>query len=97
MDKYNNNTHVKFSVIDSGLGIKNEDKGKLFKLFGMIEQTGNNKKVNTNGIGLGLVISQLIIKKFDGIIDFESTYGEGSNFYFTFEVKPFERHEINNH
>ena len=57
LDKFNKNTHIKFSVIDTGLGIKNEDKGKLFKLFGMLEQTGNNKKVNTNGIGLGLVIS----------------------------------------
>ena len=71
----NNFSHVKFSVIDSGIGIKEEDKGKLFKLFGMLDESKNKTKVNTNGIGLGLVISQLIIKKFDGIIDFKSTYG----------------------
>ena len=45
-----------------------------------------SKKVNTNGIGLGLVISQLIVNKFNGKIDFDSKFGEGSSFYFTFEV-----------
>jgi K+-sensing histidine kinase KdpD len=51
-------THVKVAVTDSGIGIKTCDKPKLFKLFGMLDHT---KQVNTNGIGLGLVISQLIV------------------------------------
>ena len=50
----------------------------------MIKDKG---KVNTEGIGLGLVISQLIINKFNGEIDFNSKFGQGSCFYFTFEVE----------
>ena len=42
--------------------------------------------INTKGIGLGLSISNMIVKKFDGDIDFTSEIGVGSNFYFTFEV-----------
>ena len=59
----------------------------------MLDESQNKNKVNTNGIGLGLVISQLIIKKFNGIIDFTSKYGEGSCFYFTFEVEDFDKME----
>ena len=76
---------------DSGIGIKDEDKPKLFQLFGMLQDT--NKKINTNGIGLGLVISQLIIQKFNGVIDFDSKFGEGSQFHFTFEVEPLDEWE----
>ena len=42
--------------------------------------------MKTGGIGLGLNISTLIVKKFNGILDFESKVGVGSNFFFTFEV-----------
>ena len=62
----------------------------------MLKESDNNQKVNTNGIGLGLVISQLIIEKFNGKIDFESTFGQGSCFYFTFEVQPFDNLEFRN-
>ena len=42
--------------------------------------------INTKGIGLGLCISKLIATKFDGILEFKSEVGVGSNFYFTFEI-----------
>ena len=43
--------------------------------------------MNINGIGLGLMISKLIVEKFEGTISFESTEGEGSQFTFTFKLK----------
>ena len=46
----------------------------------------NKSKLNTKGIGLGLTISNQIVKKFNGIIDFTSEVGVGSNFFFTFEL-----------
>lgn len=46
---------LKIDVKDTGIGIKNEDKPKLFKMFGSIKD--EKKKINTKGIGLGLVIS----------------------------------------
>jgi signal transduction histidine kinase len=51
-------------VVDNGIGIKEEDKGKIFKLFGLIND--KNRSPNTQGIGLGLVISKLVVNKFDG-------------------------------
>ena len=73
---------LRLSVVDNGIGIKNKDKDKLFKLFGSIKD--EKKKINTNGIGLGLVISKLIVNKFGGYIDFISKYKRGSTFFYTF-------------
>jgi signal transduction histidine kinase len=61
---------LRVSITDSGIGIKKKNKKKLFKMFGSIKD--EKKKINTNGIGLGLVISKLIVNKFGGIIDFIS-------------------------
>ena len=66
-------------VIDTGIGIKKEDKSKLFELFGFLEST---KRVNTKGIGLGLHICKIIIKEYGGDIHVDSTWGEGSTFTF---------------
>ena len=43
------------TVSDTGIGIKEEEKKKLFEMFNRIEQT---VKENTSGIGLGLSISK---------------------------------------
>ena len=60
---------MKISVIDTGIGIAKKNQDKLFKLFGFVEDDQN---LNVNGIGLGLMISQLIVKKFDGNVTFDS-------------------------
>jgi len=44
------------------------------------------KQVNTQGIGLGLVISKLIVEKFGGELNFLSEYGKGTTFWYTFPV-----------
>ena len=71
-------------MIDTGVGIKYEDQDKLFKLFGFVKDT---KSMNTNGIGLGLVLCESLVKVFDGTIDFKSEPGEGSTFKFTFQLE----------
>ena len=43
--------------------------------------------MNTNGIGLGLVIIDNIVTKFDGKIGFYSKPQEGSEFFFTFKLE----------
>jgi len=43
--------------------------------------------MNQNGIGLGLVISQLIVEQFGGAVTFDSAAGKGSCFTFTFKLK----------
>ena len=75
-------------MIDTGVGIPYKDQDKLFKLFGFVKETS---AMNTNGIGLGLVICKHIVEKFDGEIDFDSVPEEGSNFTFTFKLDQIEQ------
>ena len=83
---------MRVSITDTGLGIREKDKGKLFKLFGSIKD--EKKKINTQGIGLGLVISKLIVNKFNGVIDFLSKYKKGSTFFFTFQLDQFSQQQV---
>ena len=63
---------IQISVEDTGPGIKEEDKNKLFKLFGFLEDT---KELNPKGVGLGLHISQQICQQLGGEILVESELG----------------------
>ena len=54
-------------------------------MFGSIKD--EKKKINTNGIGLGLVISKLIAQKFGGDVDFYSKYLRGSTFFYTMQLE----------
>ncbi|MBE9223365.1 HAMP domain-containing histidine kinase [Cyanobacterium stanieri LEGE 03274] len=71
------NSQIKFSVIDTGIGIKPEDYHKLFKPFSQIQNCPHNQE---KGTGLGLVISQELAKLHGGDITFESEIGKGSCF-----------------
>jgi signal transduction histidine kinase len=49
---------IEIKVIDNGTGIKQADQQKLFQLFGYLDRT---KEQNSQGIGLGLYITKMII------------------------------------
>ena len=68
---------LKFSVKDSGIGIRDEDKSKLFKDFERFDAKQNK---NIEGTGLGLAITAKLVKMMRGKIEVESVYGEGSTF-----------------
>ena len=72
------------SVIDTGIGINNENKVKLFKLFGSLQDT---EGMNTQGIGLGLVISESIVQAFEGQIGLRSFENLGTQFTFCIPLK----------
>jgi len=72
-----------FSVFDSGIGVKDSDKGILFQRFRQVE-TGLNRSYG--GSGLGLAISKGIVEFLGGNIWFESNAGEGSVFAFNVPV-----------
>jgi signal transduction histidine kinase len=71
---------VKVSVKDDGVGIRGEDRHKLFQSFSQLAPVGDRK---TGGTGLGLSISKKIIEGHHGEIGVESEYGHGATFYFT--------------
>ncbi|HNR87089.1 MAG TPA: PAS domain S-box protein [Spirochaetota bacterium] len=68
---------VVFSVSDTGIGIKPEERGRLFQEFGRTDETQF-----IEGSGLGLVISKRLIELQGGVVGFDSEYGAGSVFWF---------------
>jgi len=75
---------VRLTVTDSGIGISDEAKKKLFHSFQQAD-SGTSRKFG--GTGLGLVISKNIIEKMGGKIELESEPGKGSSFSFTFKAR----------
>ncbi|MBP6856301.1 MAG: HAMP domain-containing histidine kinase [Candidatus Pacebacteria bacterium] len=72
------------TVKDTGIGIKDEDKAKIFEKF---FRSKNAKEKEEIGTGLGLYTSKNIIEKHGGTMVFESTEGQGTTFSITL---PFE-------
>lgn len=77
-------TTLRFSVIDTGIGIKEENLNKIFQSF-VQEDVSTTKKFG--GTGLGLSISNKILEKWNSKIEVNSIHGEGSNFNFTIAFK----------
>jgi len=75
---------VQISVSDTGIGIKKENVGKLFKKFQQIENATYKKY---GGTGLGLAISKELVELHGGKIWAESKYGEGSTFIFQIPIE----------
>lgn len=75
---------AKFSVSDTGIGIKKEDIGRLFHSFEPLD-AGLSRKYG--GTGLGLAVSKKLVELLGGRITAESKYGEGSTFSFTLPLK----------
>jgi signal transduction histidine kinase/PleD family two-component response regulator len=82
-DQENTGT-FKFSVRDTGIGITQEQRERLFKAFSQADGSTTRK---FGGTGLGLVISNLLVEKMNSSLLFDSTWGEGSNFYFSLYIE----------
>lgn len=74
---------IRISVADTGPGIAEEDRKKIFEKFRQID--GSLTRIQT-GTGLGLAISDELAHLLSGKIGLESTLGEGSTFWLDLPV-----------
>lgn len=72
--------NLKVEVKDSGIGLTAEQQQKLFQAFSQADTSTTRKY---GGTGLGLTISQNLVKLMKGYIAVDSEPGKGSNFHFT--------------
>jgi PAS domain S-box-containing protein len=76
-----NNQECVFAISDNGVGIRGEDKEKIFELF-------SRTKTDIEGSGIGLATCKKIVEIHGGKIWVESTGGKGSTFYVSIPKKP---------
>ncbi len=85
------NIYLKFQVVDTGIGIKEEDLKKLFSPFERIEEIRNR---TIEGTGLGMSIVKKLLAMMDTKLEVKSVYGKGSDFSFEVVQKVVSFEEI---
>ncbi|MGE5457008.1 MAG: sensor histidine kinase [Methanococcaceae archaeon] len=76
---YTSNSGIEFFVEDTGRGIDDKNKELIFKPF----FKGKDPVIGSKGFGLGLAISNGLVRLLGGELEFTSTLNAGSRFYFT--------------
>ncbi len=72
-------SRVRMEIIDSGPGIPEEFRSRIFQKFSQADSSDTRQK---GGTGLGLSISKIIVERMDGSIGFKSEPGKGTTFFF---------------
>ncbi len=72
--------HIEYSVKDSGIGIPEEYRPRIFEKF---YRADNALKLVPEGSGLGLSLVKMLVERWGGKIWFESEEGKGTTFFFT--------------
>jgi len=75
---------IRFEVKDTGEGVEKENIQKIFQKFYRVE---NESSESVSGMGLGLYICRMIVRRHDGRIGAESEPGRGSVFFFELNKK----------
>jgi PAS domain S-box-containing protein len=84
LEKRGKFNRIKVEIIDSGIGITEENLKMLFNAF---QQVDNSTKKSYGGTGLGLAISKELCRMMKGEVGVTSEWGKGSTFWFTIEIK----------
>lgn len=82
---------IRFSVKDTGMGVKDEDREKLFTAY---ERLDEQKNSGIQGTGLGLDISRKFAELMGGSLTCESEYGKGSEFILILDQKIIDKTPI---
>jgi signal transduction histidine kinase len=82
---------IKISVVDTGIGIREEDVPKIFQAF---KQLGSVYTKEYEGTGLGLALTRKLVEMHGGRVWVESMFGRGSSFIFTIPVTHAGRQEL---
>jgi CheY-like chemotaxis protein len=82
-----NSSIIKFSVKDTGIGIKGSNNAKIFQSF-VQEDNSTNRKFG--GTGLGLAISNQLLALMNSKLNLISEYGKGSDFFFEIDFQMLE-------
>jgi len=88
LEFHSRTVNVFFSVMDTGIGITDENKQHLFKSF---NQADTSTTRQFGGTGLGLAITKHLVELMGGGIEVHSEYGKGSTFSFTLNFKRTEQ------
>jgi signal transduction histidine kinase/CheY-like chemotaxis protein len=91
-----NSANIRFAVKDTGIGISDEQKEKIFEAFSQADVSTSRKY---GGTGLGLAISSKLVEFMGGKLDIDSVEGEGSTFFFNLTLEKAdtqEKEEISN-
>ncbi|MCK5682900.1 response regulator, partial [bacterium] len=83
IDQNNSTAKIRFSVIDSGIGM---EKGTLNKIFSSFSQVDTSTTREYGGTGLGLSLCKQLVDLMGGTISVESTIEKGSMFFFTLDM-----------
>jgi len=75
---------LRFAIVDTGIGIPESFRAKMFEPFAQVDQGANRRY---GGTGLGLALSKKIIDVMGGELQFESTLGVGSRFWFELTLR----------
>jgi len=75
--------YLTIKIADTGIGMKPEERGNLFQEF---FRAKNEKTRNISGTGLGLTIVKRIMESYNGKVEVESEYGQGTTFTLLFPI-----------
>ena len=83
---------VRFSIVDTGIGIPNDQIPRLFQPFSQVDSSNTRRH---GGTGLGLMISKQLVEMMGGTVGVESIFGEGSTFWCTVPFMQRKRRKAN--